>query len=85
MPAFIYCKSVNLDNLGRSHVMYWNRRKKVWQTNLTKSCIYPTFKGTNRTARKLFNAWPNMRPHDDCIGQKDLASFARDNYKTFSL
>lgn len=86
MPAFIYRKSVyHYPEKTVSEVYFWNRRKKVWQENLTNSCLYPTFRGTKQTALKLFNAWQNMHPHDDCIGQYDLESFARDQYRTCFL
>lgn len=84
MPAFIYAKFIS-DDYTESCVLYWNRRKNQWQRYLTKSCIYPTFKGTNLTAKRLFNSWYDMRPHKDWIGRKDLESFARDNYDTFTL
>jgi hypothetical protein len=84
MPAFIYKKSLHDDPSGSS-VYYWNRRKRAWQESLTKSCEYPTFKGTNLPAKRLFNSWQGMRPHKDWIGRKDLDTFARDNYNTLTL
>jgi len=84
MPAFIYAKMIS-DDFTESRVLYWNRRKNQWQQYLTKSCIYPTFKGTNLTANILFNSWQDKIPHKDIIGRKDLESFARDNYDTFTL
>ena len=74
MPAFIYSKSTS-DDHTETVVMYWNRRKSEWQRDLTNSCIYPTFRGTARTARKLFNQWTDMRPHLDCVGAHCLEDF----------
>lgn len=80
MPAFIYLKTYSPD-LTTSDVVFWNRRKKQWEPDLTESCIYPTFKGTKRTANKLFRENSHaMKPHYDIMGQMDLDSFARDGY-----
>jgi len=38
---------------------YWNRRKAMWQTYLTKSCAYPTYKGSWRVFKnKAHLYWP---------------------------
>jgi len=40
-------------------VLYWNRRKAVWQKHLSKSCIYPTFKGSWRVFKRVAHVnWP---------------------------
>ena len=48
---------------GKSHgveKLYWNRRKKAWQSYFTKGCVYPTHKGAAKKATRLCT---------DCIGE----------------
>lgn len=40
-----YIWACRRDDLTRH---YWNRRKRLWQTNLTASCLYPTARGVDR-------------------------------------
>jgi hypothetical protein len=69
--AFIYMD----DKYG---TRFWNRRKKAFQDHLTKSCVYPTFKGAERMSIKLFNSYltDHFRPLNDTLGAHDLADFA---------
>jgi len=40
-----------------SGLVYWNRRERRFQSYLTKSCLYPTFKGASRVDSHIMVMW----------------------------
>lgn len=74
MAAFIFID----DRDSTNKIQFWNRRKKCWQDHLTRSCVYPTMTGAQRTLQKLFNSdvTKDFRPLRDWIGAHCLADFA---------
>ena len=79
MAAFIFIDDRN----SVSGIQFWNRRKKCWQDYLTRSCVYPTMTGAQRTMQKLFNSdvTKDFRPLRDWIGAHCLADFAAHDYR----